>query len=72
LDIQVFCHSDCDRPDDVQRSCWVVLVVQVFQLVRVFRMGRLLVLRQLLVVLNIPVYRVYQFVRLDLVVQEAR
>jgi len=50
----------------------VVLVVRVFQLVQVSRMGRLLVLRRLLVVLHIPVDRVFQFVRLDLEVREVR
>lgn len=68
----VFCHSDCDRPDDDRRSCWVVLVVRVFQLVQVFRMERLLVRRRLLVVLHIPVCQVFQSVRLDLGVREVR
>lgn len=72
MDIQVFCHSDCDRLDDDRRSCWVVLVVRVFRLVQVFRMERLLVLRQLLVVLHSPVDRVFQFVHLGLGVQEVR
>ena len=72
MGIQVFCHSDCGRPDGGRRSCLVVLVVRVFQLVQVSRKVRLLELRRLLVVLHIPVDRVFQFVRLDLGVREVR